>query len=148
LEKFREYKENKKPVRFIITRKTYNSNADFSTNMLVSIEDFEQKEKAGSLGQWDYSINLKEYKEYSSKKVTIKESPSTKTKTAVQAQSVRPTTKIPPKTYTVKSGDTLWSIAKKELNNEAKRIEIASINKISNPNKIYVGQILKLPALS
>lgn len=48
------------------------------------------------------------------------------------------------KTYTVKSGDTLRKIAKEQLGAEKKYKQLAAINDISNPNKIYVGQILKL----
>jgi len=44
-------------------------------------------------------------------------------------------------TYTVKSGDTLSAIAKKYNTTYTK---IANDNGISNPNKIYSGQILKI----
>lgn len=44
-------------------------------------------------------------------------------------------------TYTVKSGDTLSEIAKK-FNTTYQ--EIARKNNIKNPNKIYVGQVLKI----
>lgn len=148
LKKFREYKENKKPVRFIITRKTNNLNVDFSTNMLVSIEDFEEKESAGSLGWWEYTINLKEYREYSSKKVSIQESPVFKIQTAIQIEPERPTTKTPPKTYTVKSGDTLWAICKRELNDGSRYPEVVKLNNIPNANLIYPDQKINLPDLA
>lgn len=44
-------------------------------------------------------------------------------------------------TYTVKSGDTLSAIAKKYNTTYQ---EIARKNNISDPNKIYVGQVLKI----
>ena len=144
LNKFKEYKESKKPVRFIITRKGNN----VKTNMLVTIEDFTETETAGTLGQWDYSINLKEYREYSSKKLVVQKSSISSAKVEIiSTQDERPTTKVPPKQYTVKSGDTLWVIAKKELNNGSRYTEIASLNNISNPNLIYVDQVLILPDL-
>jgi nucleoid-associated protein YgaU len=148
LDKFREYKQNKKPVRLIIIRKTNNASTDFSTNMLVSIEDFEENEEAGSFGWWNFSISLKEYKEYSSKKISLKSSPVQNTQTAIQKNVERPTTKTPPKTYKIKDGDTLWAIAKKELNNGSKYTEIAKLNNIPNPSVISVGKIIKLPALA
>ena len=46
------------------------------------------------------------------------------------------------KTYTVKSGDNLTKIAKKFGTTVAKLVEL---NNIKDPNKIYVGQVLKLP---
>lgn len=47
------------------------------------------------------------------------------------------------KTYTVKSGDTLSKIANQFGTNY---VQLAQINKISNPNRIYVGQVLQLQA--
>ena len=44
-------------------------------------------------------------------------------------------------TYTVKAGDTLSAIAKAHGTTYQK---LADINGISNPNKIYIGQVLKL----
>ena len=47
-------------------------------------------------------------------------------------------------TYTVKSGDTLSAIAKKYLGDASRYNEIATLNKIANPNLIYVGQVIKI----
>lgn len=44
--------------------------------------------------------------------------------------------------YVVKKGDTLSGIASKYKTTYQK---LASYNKISNPNKIYIGQIIKIP---
>ena len=44
-------------------------------------------------------------------------------------------------TYTVKKGDTLWAIAKA---NGTTYQKLAEINGISNPNYLYVGQVIKL----
>lgn len=48
------------------------------------------------------------------------------------------------RTYTVKSGDTLWGIAKKELGSGARYTEIVKLNGLKT-NVIYSGQKLKLP---
>lgn len=47
-------------------------------------------------------------------------------------------------TYTVKAGDTLSKIALEQLGSASKYQYLAKINGISNPNLIYVGQVLKL----
>lgn len=51
------------------------------------------------------------------------------------------------KTYTVKKGDNLWNIAKKELGDPTRWKAIHQLNTASvrNPDLIYPNQILKLP---
>jgi nucleoid-associated protein YgaU len=51
------------------------------------------------------------------------------------------------KTYTVKAGDTLSKIAKDELGNANAYTQIFDANRdqLDDPNKIKVGQVLKIP---
>lgn len=68
-----------------------------------------------------------------------------KTESKAVVEQKRPTTgKETPKTHTVKSGETLWAIAKKYLGDGSKYTELAKINNISNPNMIKAGQVIKL----
>lgn len=48
------------------------------------------------------------------------------------------------RTHTVKKGDTLWAIAEKYLGSGAKYKQIATLNKISNPNRVAIGTVLKI----
>ena len=48
------------------------------------------------------------------------------------------------RTYTVKSGDTLWGIAKNNLGSGARYTEIVQLNGLKTTT-IYSGQVLKLP---
>lgn len=50
------------------------------------------------------------------------------------------------RTHTVVSGDTLWAIAARYLESGAKYPAIASLNGIKNPNLIFPGTVLKIPA--
>jgi nucleoid-associated protein YgaU len=52
-----------------------------------------------------------------------------------------------PKTYTVKSGDTLSKIAKEHLGSASDYMKIFELNKdqLSDPDKIKPGQVLRLP---
>jgi nucleoid-associated protein YgaU len=52
-----------------------------------------------------------------------------------------------PKTYTVKSGDTLSKIAKEHLGNAGDYMKIFELNKdqLNDPNLIKPGQVLRLP---
>lgn len=52
---------------------------------------------------------------------------------------------IVPKTYTVKCGDSLSAISKKFFGNSAMIDKIMELNNMSDPDKIYVGKVLKLP---
>ena len=49
--------------------------------------------------------------------------------------------------YTVKSGDTLWAISKSHYGDGNKYPEIFEANKpmLSDPDKIYPGQVLRIP---
>ena len=58
----------------------------------------------------------------------------------VNAHLHKPTAK-PSNTYTVRSGDTLSGIASKHGTSWQ---ALAQINGLSNPNRIYPGQVLKL----
>ncbi|MEM7505117.1 MAG: peptidoglycan-binding protein LysM [Pseudomonadota bacterium] len=50
--------------------------------------------------------------------------------------------------HTVEKGDTLWAISSKHLGNGARYEEIFEANKpmLSHPDKIYPGQMLRIPA--
>ncbi len=49
--------------------------------------------------------------------------------------------------HEVKKGDTLWAIAERTLGNGARHEEIFAANKpmLSHPDKIYPGQVLRIP---
>jgi nucleoid-associated protein YgaU len=47
--------------------------------------------------------------------------------------------------YTVKTGDTLWSIAQNEYENGYRWVDIARTNNLANPDVIHAGNLLKLP---
>lgn len=62
---------------------------------------------------------------------------------AAKAQPVRPSdTNL---SYTVAKNDCLWNIAQSKLGSGSRYGEIAALNGISDPSKIYIGQVLLLP---
>lgn len=80
-----------------------------------------------------------------------KESNNDITDTPAPTQPTTPTTpptKNTTKDYTVQKGDNLWNIAKDKLGDATRWREIYNLNSdiISNPDLIYPGQKLKIPA--
>lgn len=65
LGKFREFIENKKPLRMTVTRPQQNGGEIFSGNLLVSFEEYEVMENAGEEGDFWIELKLKEIKSLS-----------------------------------------------------------------------------------
>jgi len=140
---FKEWREQKTPVRFIAR----NGIGD-EINTLVLIEELTITEKAGEEGDKYINFQLIEYRKFG-KKFVVVETESTGTTVAV-AKEVEPTPSINPKsngTYIVQSGDTLFSIAKKYYGDGTQYTKIYNANKdqIKNPNLIYPGLQLVIP---
>jgi nucleoid-associated protein YgaU len=67
--------------------------------------------------------------------------------TGPSAPAPAPAAAPPPKTYTVKSGDTLSAIAKAHLGSAGAYMKIFELNRdqLTDPDKIKPGQVLRLP---
>lgn len=142
-------KVNKSAFQFIVIRKFPNGNSIFDTNIKVSIEDYTITDSTDEGFDTKVKIKLKQYREYSTKtvQVTIKQyKPPVVTRTVTTNNTAA--SKPSGQNYTVKRGDCLWNIAKKYYGNGSKYTTIynANRNKIKNPNLIYPGQVLWIPA--
>lgn len=144
-----DYKESKEPFQFIVTRVMPTGKMLFHTNMKVSLESYTIKEDKKSCG-FDVlaSIKLKQYRPYATKTCTIT---TVNDKTTVSANTERSTEDAPKasnQSYTVVKGDCLWKIAKKYYGDGSKYTLIynANTDQVSNPNLIYPGQVLTIPA--
>lgn len=140
---FNTWRAGKDPVRFIARN---GITADINT--LVLIEECNPSETAGEEGDKYFDFKLLEYREFGFKSVAVV-STGTITKSMAKAAAAPKIMKNPKanKTYTVKSGDTLWGIAKRFYGSGAKYSTIFNANKgkIKNPNLIYPGQVLTIP---
>lgn len=137
---FEKLKGDGLPFQFIVTRTRPNGDIFWDTNLTVTLEDYEVTETADEGGDVLIDVTLKQYRHFGTKKIVISEDGATVT---VVGNS-RMQTKGVPKTYTVKTGDTLWRICKTILGNEGKLDAVASANNIENPNDLTVGQVLNL----
>lgn len=137
INKLLSWKSSGKPVQLIIT--------GTKINFQVTIETLKYGEQDGT-GDVYYDLTLKEYRAVEIKKTKLKETKKKKT-TKKKSKPKRPAAKKKTKTYTVKSGDCLWNIAKRFYGNGAQYTKIYNANrgKIKNPNLIYPGQVLTIP---
>lgn len=135
INKLLSWKSSGKPVRLIIT--------GTKINFQVTIETLKYGEQDGT-GDVYYDLTMKEYRAVEIKKTKLKKKKKT---TKKKSKPKRPAAKKKTKTYTVKSGDCLWNIAKRFYGNGAQYTKIYNANrgKIKNPNLIYPGQVLTIP---
>jgi nucleoid-associated protein YgaU len=73
--------------------------------------------------------------------------PINQNKTGVAVDQLKNTEPTNPNQYTVKTGDTLWSIAENQYHDGYKWTNIAKVNNIANPNIIESGTVLTLPPI-
>lgn len=162
IEKINGYKAAAKSVRLIISRWADGGKL-FDTNTQVVIEDFEVTEKGGEVGDFYYSIRLREYRSYAARKVTLQTSTSstttatantaaaTATSTATKTvnavtQLKRTVDKVMAVTYTVRTADTLWKIAKQQLGDGSLYSKILTLNGLPSINSIKAGMKLRMPS--
>ena len=142
-------KVNRSAFQFIVVRKFPNGKDIFNTNIKVALEEYTITDTTEEGFDTKVKIKLKQYKEYSKKKVqvTIKQyRPPAVTRTVTTNNTA--VAKPSGQNYTVKRGDCLWNIAKRFYGNGAKYTTIYNANrsKIRNPNLIYPGQVLWIPS--
>jgi LysM repeat protein len=131
------------PVRFLI------SGTDLDINCQMGVDSFTYDERFGELGDIYFTIKLTEWKNYAAKKVTLPAAESEETTATVEETRDTSTAAAAPTSYTVKSGDCLWNIAKSVYGDGSRWKEIYEANKSvitsNNPNLIYPGQVFTIP---
>ena len=147
---FERLKTAKEPFQWILNREKPNGGRLFYTNLTVGMEDYQITDDAEEGFDITVTVSLKQYRHYGTKTVTIQPASTPATKPTATVEPPKRETSQAPKqsTYTVKSGDCLWNIAKKYLGDGSRYNEIYNLNKdkIKNPNLIYAGQVLTLPS--
>ncbi len=136
--------QDKKSLRLKIIRRKPNGKFIFDDDIEVVLDSYDINEEAGNGFDVLVSLSFKEYKDMAKEVLEEK-------KKAVQNVNTRETKTSPtPKTnqsYTVKSGDTLSSIAKHFYGDASKYglILLANKDKIKSANLIYPKQVLIIP---
>lgn len=142
-----DLKVEKKPFQFKVIRQFPDGRDLFTTDISVSLEEYSIIEEDKHGFDVVAKIKLKQYREYKLKEIKINKKKKKAKIKKKRPASTSPEPKSKPKKYTVVRGDTLWGIAKRTYGDGLKYKDIAKVNKISNPNRIYPGQKLILPVL-
>lgn len=119
---------DKKPVQLVIT--------ETAVNVFVLVSSHASTFRGGEPGDVYFDLTCRTWRE-----VKIRTAADTSSSQRVDLKPV-------PKTYVVKSGDSLWAIAKRNLGSGSRWEDIYELNKgVIGPsaNKIYPGQELVMP---
>lgn len=143
LDHLEKLKNEKKPFWFKVTRTFPDGKALYDTNMKVSLEDYTVKEDRKEGFDIVVSVKLKQYKDFGTKTYNVQ----TQQKQTPRATDNSPSAKTT--TYTVKKGDSLWSIAKYFYGDGNKYTVIYEANKNIVPKSYIVeaGQVLTIPGV-
>ncbi|MBP0725531.1 LysM peptidoglycan-binding domain-containing protein [Bacillus sp. RG28] len=123
--KIEKWKESNYPIQLLVT--------ETNINRLFLIESFEYGERAGSRDV-EFTLNLIEFR-YITKPSNVSSSTTKKRNSQPRKTS---------KSYTVKSGDTLFVIARKVYGDGSKWRSLASKNNIKDPKNLKAGKVLML----
>ena len=136
VERIARWKSGDRPVQFMVTGTGINKH--------FTIEDFPWHESGGDIGTMHYTLTLKEYKETSVRQVTVENEVAT----IPEPAPARVDNRAPEQTHEVVRGDNLTAIARWKLGDGSRWPEIFEMNRdiVSNPNLIFPGQVLRLPA--
>ncbi|MBD2846188.1 LysM peptidoglycan-binding domain-containing protein [Paenibacillus sp. IB182496] len=136
----RKWMRKQRPVRFILI------GAGYEINTAASIEQFDWTEAAGGSGDIEYTLKLKSYRFYAARKVNRTRTASGDAALTRQAEP-RPDEREIPATYTLRRGDTLWTVAQWQLGDGTRWREIQTLNGISEAEvlQLPVGKVLQLP---
>ena len=120
--KIKKWMDKGEVLRFIVT--------GTEINFQVRITDFEYSEQDGTRDVY-FTINLKEYRKIKISSTTPKKK---KTDNKTRTDTKETSSKTKQKTYTVKSGDTLYDIAKKYYGKGSDYKKIIEKNKSKYPS--------------
>lgn len=136
-------KTSNEPFQFIVVRMTAGGSLLQMSNMKMTLENYAILEDAKEGYDQYASVELKQWKDYSAKTVTVT-TKSDGSKEGVVTSERQTTGHEIPTTAIAKQGETLQTIVKKNLGSIASFAAVKSLNKIAIPAILAVGQAIKL----
>jgi nucleoid-associated protein YgaU len=131
------WKNTRTPCQFFI--------ANAKISKFCYIEKLDYWEDGNDVpGDIRFSISLKEYRDVSIRKIELDKQGNV---TTPELKFDRVNGKAPPRTYTIKAGDTLYRIARKYLGDGGRYMELLRLNQdiLKNPILIEPGKVIRLP---
>lgn len=148
LARFERLKTSRTPFQWILSRSRPGVLLSlFYSSLTVSLEDYEIIDDAEEGFDLKVRMELKQYRDYGTKTVTVTADAAGGLTAAVNA-APRSTASAPQKEiYTTQEGDTLWNVAKKLLGDGARYAELLRLNRelIQDPTALAAGLVLSLP---
>jgi len=124
------FKLDKEPIPFAVIRTGDNGATwDVETSMQVSLEDYRITENAEDGSDMTVDIELKQWREYGTKNVTVQSNADgSSSATTIEERPAPTAPNKTQRTYTIVSGDTLWSIAQRKLGDGTRHRELYDLN--------------------
>lgn len=145
IETLQAWRDAKVPVQFVIV------GTSLDINVMMGIESLDYDERGGEPGDVYYSIDLKEWRDHTPRRIKLKKKKGVVT--AVVYANQRPGG-LDVEKHSVLPGETLWSIAQHYLGDGARFEELYALNQKSMDKRnkksgaakytIYTGQVLRL----
>lgn len=144
---FERCKTSKEPFQFVVNRIKPNGTTMFDTNIKVSMEEYTILDEVTNGTDLTVKIKLKQYRDWGTKLYTVEDNgdATVEENRPESANSPEPAENTV-ESYTVKSGDTMWGIAKATYGDGAMCYKLATYNDMSNPNVLMVGDVVSLPS--
>ncbi len=153
---FERLKTGCSPFQFIVSRRMQDGTGLFGTNMKVSMEDYQIAEDADDGFDLKVKIRLKQFREYGTRVIKIKNIQETQTVSegvmtafAGQSRAVQsaPTPSVN-STHTFREGETLWGLAKRYYGDGSRYTDIYEANRDrirGGPLDVEPGLALTIP---
>ncbi|MUT65318.1 LysM peptidoglycan-binding domain-containing protein [Paenibacillus sp. NEAU-GSW1] len=136
IEQLEKWKNSGYPVQFVVIH-----SEEEKMTLPVTIESLSYREMAGDVGSIYYELSLREFK-YTKPRVIETKKENGQTVAEISNKGQRPDQSVKPKSYTVKTGDSLWAI---QMRVGVPYEKIAAANGIKPPYTIYPNQVLVIP---
>lgn len=144
LDALEQYKVNRTPFRFIVTRMGRNLNMLFSTNMLVTLESYTiEEDKGKDGGDVTVPVKLKQYKPFGTKTATLETDKDGKQHLVVKEERPAEDKSIPNAEKITKQM-SIWEAVKGVSDGRLDWRQVALQNDIYNPLKeLEKGEVIK-----